>query len=108
MKTHYRRYLPHILPPDERLFITFRLANSLPKNLILRLKDEKDKIDGLIRKTITDETVRKVELYKSQKRYFAKFDSYLHQCLTGVKYLEIQGIAEVLAEALYYRDSKYY
>lgn len=108
MKTHYRRYLPHILPPDERLFITFRLANSLPKDIILKLKAEKEATVELIRKTVTEETTRKVELYKIQKRYFAKFDSYLHQCLNGVQYLAIEAIAEVLVEALHYRDTKYY
>ncbi len=108
MKTHYRRYLPHILPPDERLFITFRLANSLPKDIILKLKTEKDAAVELIRKTVTEEATRKVELYKIQKRYFAKFDSYLHQCLNGVQYLGIEAIAEVLSEALHYRDTKYY
>lgn len=108
MKTHYKRYLPHILPPDERLFVTFRLADSLPKDAIFKLKVEKNKTDELIRKTILDETIRKVELYKSHKRYFAKFDSYLHQCLNGVQHLGIDAVAEVLAEALHYRDTKYY
>lgn len=108
MKTHYKRYLPHILPPDERLFITFRLANSLPKDIIMKLKAEKNVADELIRKTILDETVRKPELYKIQKRYFVKFDDYLHQCFNGVQWLLINSVAEVLAEALHYRDVKYY
>jgi putative transposase len=108
MKTHYKRYLPHIIPPDERLFITFRLANSLPKDIILKLMAEKNKADEQIRKTILDETARKLELYKIQKRYFAKFDTYLHQCLNNVQWLGVEAVAEVLAEALHYRDVKYY
>lgn len=108
MKTHYRRNLPHILPPDERLFITFRLYDSLPKEVREKLINDRNAAEITIRKTILDETTRKVELYNLQKRYFAKFDSYLDKCLYGSTWLKIQSIAEVVKEALHYRDIKYF
>lgn len=36
--TFYRRNFPHIRPKDGTFFITFRLAGSLPKHIIERLR----------------------------------------------------------------------
>lgn len=40
-KSFYRRNLPHIQPVDTALFLTFRLAGSLPKEVLGRMRDEK-------------------------------------------------------------------
>ena len=37
---YYRRNLPHYQPVEATFFITFRLANSLPLNIIKELKSE--------------------------------------------------------------------
>ena len=37
----YKRTLPHIHPRDGIFFITFRLANSLPTNVLIKLKEER-------------------------------------------------------------------
>ena len=36
----YERHLPHWLPPGEDIFLTFRLADSLPQEMLGRLQDE--------------------------------------------------------------------
>ena len=36
----YRRRLPHIQPEGATLFITFRLANSLPIEVVKKLREE--------------------------------------------------------------------
>jgi len=64
MSAYYRRNLPHYQPDDVVLFITFRLAGSLPPKIISNLKSE-----------------RKHELHKfpaSKKYYIEKkyFDRY--------------------------------
>ncbi len=69
---------------------------------------ERELAEAQVRKIVADETIRKVELYKIQKRYFARFDSYLHQSLNGVTWLGVESIAEILAEALHFRNTKYY
>lgn len=69
---------------------------------------EKNRAEAQIRTAIIDDITQKAELYKAQKRYFARFDTYLHQCLNEVKWLGINAVADVLAEALHYRDTKYY
>ena len=39
---YYRRNLPHFHPEGYPLFITFRLANSLPEEVLSRLKQERE------------------------------------------------------------------
>lgn len=40
MTTLYRRNLPHIHPTGATFFVTFRLAGSLPQEVIERLRQE--------------------------------------------------------------------
>lgn len=42
MNDYYQRNLPHYQPEDGEFFVTFRLANSLPKAVIGQLKQEKE------------------------------------------------------------------
>ncbi|HPG47214.1 MAG TPA: hypothetical protein PKW76_16175 [bacterium] len=35
---YYRRHLPHYQPPEATYFVTFRLAGSLPNQVMPRLK----------------------------------------------------------------------
>ena len=39
-RVYYERHLPHYQPPDATLFITFRLAGSLPAHVIEQLHKE--------------------------------------------------------------------
>ena len=39
MQTHYRRFLPHIHPPGAALFLTMRLAGSLPQAIVDELRE---------------------------------------------------------------------
>jgi hypothetical protein len=39
-KIFYKRNLPHYQPPFATYFVTFRLANSLPRHIIEELKKE--------------------------------------------------------------------
>ena len=39
-KIYYRRNLPHYQPSYASYFITFRLAGSLPNEVIIKLKEE--------------------------------------------------------------------
>ena len=38
--SHYERNLPHRLPPGTTLFITYRLAGSLPSEVVQRMAEE--------------------------------------------------------------------
>jgi hypothetical protein len=41
MKEFYRRHLPHWQPQDAIFFVTFRLKDSLPFEVIEALREEK-------------------------------------------------------------------
>jgi len=75
-KNFYRRNLPHIQPEGATLFITFRLANSLPKEVIERLLAEKEQAEEKINQ-LTDKMEREKQLYVERRRYFGKWDEAL-------------------------------
>lgn len=106
-KNFYRRNLPHIQPEGATIFITFRLANSLPKEVVERLLAEKEQAEAKINQ-ITDKIEREKQLYLEQRRSFGKWDEALDSLASGEKYLANPQIADMLAESLHYRDGKVY
>src|SRR6266702_828931 len=98
-KSFYRRNLPHIQPVDTALFLTFRLAGSLPEDVLTRMADERH----LMQHTLQT----KPEEYKSHcgelvRRHFAMLESCLDKATTGPTWLADARIAEIVAEALHY------
>jgi REP element-mobilizing transposase RayT len=87
--TYYQRNLPHILPPGETVFVTFRLAGSLPAELLAHWAEEQ----------------RLHELGHGEAPRFSKFDSWLDQPDTaGPDWLRQPAVAAIVQEALHYRD----
>ena len=71
----YKRNLPHIHPRDGIFFITFRLADSFPTNVLKKLKEENDSEIKLLEKKFNKNKKEfDREKYNLEKRYFAKFD----------------------------------
>lgn len=106
-KNFYRRNLPHIQPKGATLFITFRLANSLPKEVIERLQAEKEQAEKRISQ-IVDKREREKQRSLEHRRFFGKWDDALDSLAYGEKYLSNPQIADLVAESLYYRDGKVY
>jgi putative transposase len=75
-KTFYHRNLPHIHIEYGVFFVTFRLANSLPAEVIERLKHERTLAEKRL-ENIKDFTRLKEERVIERKRYFIHFDEYL-------------------------------
>lgn len=94
----YRRRLPHIQVNGATYFITFRLINSLPVNVLEKLAEESERIKKL----------PKDKIYLKQRRWFGKFDDYLDQALKGEVHLQNEPIADLVAEAIHYRNGKVY
>ncbi len=103
----YRRNLPHIQPPDASYFVTFRLAGSLPKDAVIRLKNKQHEIEEEI-KNIKDSIERAKNLTNVRKRYFKMFDKYLGQVNHGPVWLKDERVASIVAEAMHFRDGKKY
>jgi len=107
LKPHYRRRLPHYQPKDSILFATFRLANSLPKEIISQLHQEREEREKAINKESNIEK-RLSLIVEEQKRYFGHFDSYLDRISTEIRWLENVHIAKLVYDAiLFYNTIEY-
>ena len=71
--THYQRNLPHRLPPGSSLFLTMRLADSLPRAVIQQLQLEIAQAALAAHQS----GYAGEPSYARQKRYFGRFDSLL-------------------------------
>ena len=93
----YKRRLPHIQIAGATYFITFRLANSLPREVLNKLAEESqaDKVTKINRET-------------ARRAWFAKYDDYLDKALYGNLYLKNERIADMVAESIQFRDVKVY
>lgn len=104
MKEFYRRHLPHWQPHDAVYFVTFRLKNSLPIEVIKSLKEERERTKALLEEF--PESERERQNYLEERRYFGKWDSYLDKAESGPRWLAQSEIANIVKEAMHYRDGK--
>ena len=103
----YKRQLPHIQPPGAILFVTFRLAGSLPATAFQRLREEADQIEADLA-AIEDEAERARRAYREQRRLFGIWDSLLDTAATGPQWLNDQRVAQVVSDSLHFRDEEVY
>ena len=108
MQTHYQRVLPHILPPGESVFITYRLAGSIPTEVMLRFMEEKQQTIRRVAERESDTAANKEAVYDAQKRHFARFDVYLDQAINGPHWLKQTDVAALIKEGLYHRNGHEY
>jgi putative transposase len=104
-KIFYKRNLPHYQPSNATYFVTFRLANSLPKAVIEKLKKENE---IAVNKLVKQPYRKSEKLYHQQKLYFGKFDALLDGSKKGSLWLKDDRIAKITADAIHYYDSKKY
>lgn len=106
---YYRRKLPHFQPAEGTFFMTFRLAGSIPMEVIRRLKENyallKKGIIGL--KDLSEHEQREL-VYAEQKRLFAETDDFLDKNLNEPYWLREKAVADIVAESIQYRDGKQY
>ena len=106
-REYYRRKLPHIQPAGATLFVTFRLTNSIPKARIQEFQDEKALIEKRLGQ-IRNPKEQKREANKIQSFLFGKWDALLDRAQNGPYWLRENPIAELVAQALYHRDTNEY
>ena len=98
---YYERNLPHRLPPGEAIFVTFRLAGTLPREVLAQLQAEAELLE-------TSQELNAGQLYAEQKRYFGRFDKLLAEAKHGPSWLRTPEIAAIVAQALHHFDGKGY
>jgi REP element-mobilizing transposase RayT len=102
-KSFYRRNLPHIQPLNTALFLTFRLAGSVPKEVLGRMLDEKLVLEKALK---NDSTTSQSRFRELARRHFAMLESWLDKAAIGPTWLADKRIAGIVAEALHHRDGK--
>ena len=104
-KSFYRRNLPHIQPLNTALFLTFRLAGSLPEEVLARMAEERRLLERSLK---TSGRESKTQLGQLARRHFATLESWLDKAAFGPTWLADPHVANVVVEALHYRDGKKY
>jgi REP element-mobilizing transposase RayT len=107
IKTFYRRNLPHFQYENSVYFITYRLFNSLQKEVIGNLKNYYYSNKNSLLK-IKDEELKSVKLYELQRRYFGMFDRQLDTNKECINYLSHPEIAKITIDSLKFWDGKRY
>ncbi|MEJ5349955.1 MAG: transposase [Melioribacteraceae bacterium] len=106
-KIYYRRNLPHYQPEGCTFFVTFRLTQSLPLNVIVKLINEK-KLELKRINNIKSKILKKQKYYEFQQKYFEIFDKYIDTYKKGPSWLVKDEVASIVKEAIHYRDGKDY
>jgi len=103
-----RRNLPHWQAPNGVYTTIFRLDGSLPKEVVLRLQEErKFAMKTLLAKGLSEEITKK-EVTKTRQFYFGKFDALLDNNHTGPNFLKEPAVAKIVADAILHFDEKRY
>ena len=103
----YRRKLPHWQISGAEYFVTIRLAGTLPGQVIQELKELRKKVVKIDAEKIPvsnqDKLKRNIE-----SKFFKKYEELLDQATTGPTWLRENGVAEIVKEALHFRDNEVY
>lgn len=103
----YRRHLPHIQPPGANLFVTFRLAGSLPKAVQNELLAKGERVRQQISK-IADPQEQKKLAYLAHKQLFGRWDDCLDTMTEGEHWLKVPEIAQIVEDSLHHLDDERY
>jgi len=103
----YRRNLPHIIPPGGTFFLTFRLKGSIPNRVILNLKESYELELSKLEKRESYRTNFKY-IKEVQQAFFTGIDNKLDFLTSGPHWLSNPKIANIVQEAIHYRDNKDY
>lgn len=108
-KEFYRRKLPHIHPPGATLFVTFRLAGSIPKSVLNHWRAEKHWLADQIGRA-TEHGTKNVaaDLLAFQRRWFQRFEDILDRAACGPTWLKDRRIAAMVIDSLRHRDGRIY
>lgn len=103
-REYYHRHLPHWQPRGATFFVTLRLKDSLPHEVVETLREERER--QVLSKMSETELVKEDDL--NEHRYFDRWDSLLDRADFGHRWLSQPEIAEIVKEALHYRNGREY
>ena len=104
----YRRNLPHIQPYGAILFLTYRLARSLPKQILEKLRKERKTEEQRLEHVPADTHYREALRTQIRKRIYLKYDQALDRDDTGPTWLLDHEIASLVRETILHRHPHKY
>jgi REP element-mobilizing transposase RayT len=99
---HSRGYLPHVKREGASYFVTFRLGDSLPKEVLLRFQREHAEA---LRRMPSNSTTKQVE--ETHRELHRKIERYLDRG-AGECHLKRPEIAKMVSEALLHFQEQHY
>jgi putative transposase len=105
-REYYKRNLPHIQMNDGIYAITFRLAFSLPKEFITKMKLDKEQFDNTVKKISSDE----LNSFKNEfsKKYYTYFDNFIGKYNASHEWLKNKDCAQTVFKSIQYWNKKRY
>lgn len=102
-KVFHRRNLPHLQPLGGTFFVTYNLADAIPKRIF-----DKWRIDYEIQKKQIIQTSDNVEkeLDTLHKRNFVERDNFLDSANEGGHYLKNGELAQIVKDSIHFWDGK--
>ena len=104
-KEIYRRNLPHYHLKNQTYFVTWMLADALPRKILHNLELEYNTLKSSAPKTNSN---KKDTLKEHSRNYVKHFDEKLHSIKTGKYFLRIPKIAQIVADSIHFWDTKRY
>jgi len=102
----YRRNLPHWQPEGATYFITFILADSLPRKAVKKILQQRTLLKQLSDKGLNTEDLKQQR--SIHERIFKKYEQLIHGQKSGSTWLSDPEIASIVKEAIHYRDKEKY
>jgi REP-associated tyrosine transposase len=110
------RRRPHFQPLEAILFVTFRLADSIPKATARYYKARRDWLREQLRRieqnSIADPSLEQAKwltaIENFDREWFIKFEEILHREQTGPTWMRDERIAETVAANLHRLDGDAY
>lgn len=113
-KQFARRHRPHIHPPDAGLFVTYRLAGSIPKSVLRDYRARKAWLETELKRVRSEAAcddapelinwLERVEVFN--RRWLIRFEAILHQAEVGPTWMRDPRIADTVAESLQALDGE--
>ncbi len=101
-----RRNLPHIQPENAIIFITYRLAFDLPKEVLSNLLEIRKLYDSKIVKV---NKLEKSKLKKICNKYLFEYeDNYLDKSINSPLWLQKYKIAQIVLNSLRFNEKNLY
>ena len=113
-KAFSERHRPHIHPAGATLFVTYRLAGSIPKAVVLSYSAKKEWLEyQLKRARKADSRASESEAWRQRveefhREWFIKFEDILHKAESGPMWMKDEPVAAKVAENLQRLDGDAY